>query len=109
MQGIAGTAMPSFALLPADEIDALVEYVKYLSLRGETEELLFDLVVNQGMTDPLTRDIVVNDAMMPSVNMWNEAENKIKHPPARPEHLGPLDHPDEGVSGGGAPGCLPTP
>ena len=30
VQGIPGTAMPSFALLPDDEIDALVEYVKYL-------------------------------------------------------------------------------
>jgi mono/diheme cytochrome c family protein len=93
LEGIPGTAMPSFALLPDDEVEALVEYVKYLSLRGETEELLFDLVVNQGQTDPLTRDLVVNDTMMPAVNMWNDAENKIKHPPARPENLGPIDAP----------------
>ena len=38
--GLAGTAMPSFALLPQYEIEALVEYVKYLSIRGETETLL---------------------------------------------------------------------
>lgn len=38
--GLAGTAMPSFALLPQYEIEALVEYVKYLSIRGETEALL---------------------------------------------------------------------
>ena len=30
-QGIAGTAMPSFDLLPSDQIEALVEYVKSLS------------------------------------------------------------------------------
>src|SRR6185503_6506455 len=36
-EGIMGTAMPSFALLPNDEVEALVEYVKYLSIRGETE------------------------------------------------------------------------
>ena len=34
--GIAGTSMPSFALLSEPQIDALVEYVKYLSIRGET-------------------------------------------------------------------------
>jgi mono/diheme cytochrome c family protein len=33
--GIPGTAMPSFALLPPDEREALVEYVKYLSIRGQ--------------------------------------------------------------------------
>lgn len=38
--GLAGTAMPSFALLPQYEIESLVEYVKYLSIRGETETLL---------------------------------------------------------------------
>ena len=35
--GIAGTSMPSFALLSAVQVDALAEYVKYLSIRGETE------------------------------------------------------------------------
>ncbi len=35
--GIPGTAMPSFRLLDEDEMDAVIEYVKYLSLRGETE------------------------------------------------------------------------
>ena len=37
VDGIPGTAMPSFALLPNDEVEALVEYVKYLSVRGKTE------------------------------------------------------------------------
>lgn len=35
--GIPGTSMPSFQLLREEEIDALVEYVIYLSVRGETE------------------------------------------------------------------------
>lgn len=39
-EGLMGTAMPSFATLPQFEIDALVEYVIYLSIRGETETLL---------------------------------------------------------------------
>lgn len=40
VDGLMGTAMPSFKLLPDHEIDALVEYVIYLSVRGETEVLL---------------------------------------------------------------------
>jgi mono/diheme cytochrome c family protein len=46
--GIPGTAMPSFVLLPDDEIDALVEYVKYLSVRGETEIRLIEYVADEG-------------------------------------------------------------
>jgi mono/diheme cytochrome c family protein len=45
--GIPGTAMPSFALLPPDEIDALIEYVKYLSMRGQMEAALVDYVFNE--------------------------------------------------------------
>ncbi len=36
-EGVAGTAMPSFKLLPDSDRDALVEYVKYLSMRGQLE------------------------------------------------------------------------
>jgi len=40
LEGIPGTAMPSFKLLPDLEVEALVHYVKYLSIRGETERAL---------------------------------------------------------------------
>lgn len=92
LQGIPGTAMPSFALLPDDEIDALVEYVRYLSLRGETEELLYNSIVNEG-NEELTRDLVVNDAMLPIVEIWQRAESQIVHPAARPETIGSIDAP----------------
>jgi mono/diheme cytochrome c family protein len=36
-QGVAGTSMPSFVLLKDDELSALVEYVRWLSIRGEYE------------------------------------------------------------------------
>ncbi len=36
-EGIPGTAMPSFKLLPEGDRRALVEYVKYLDMRGELE------------------------------------------------------------------------
>lgn len=35
--GIPGTYMPSFKLLKSDEMEAIIEYVLWLSMRGETE------------------------------------------------------------------------
>jgi mono/diheme cytochrome c family protein len=46
LEGVPGTAMPSFKLLPDLEVEALVEYVKYLSIRGEAERGLLDLTTN---------------------------------------------------------------
>jgi len=43
-RGIPGTAMPSFALLEQDEIEALVDYVKYLSVRGQVERNLINQI-----------------------------------------------------------------
>lgn len=45
VEGIPGTAMPSFKLLPENEVEALVDYVKYLAVRGETERALIHKIV----------------------------------------------------------------
>ncbi len=54
--GIPGTAMPSFALLPDQEVEALIDYVKYLSIRGEVERRLFAYATSDLKT-PSTRCI----------------------------------------------------
>ena len=38
--GVPGTYMPSFMLLPDDEVKAISEYVRWLSMRGEMERKL---------------------------------------------------------------------
>ncbi len=43
-EGIAGTAMPSFKVLDEDEIEAMVHYIRYLSIRGEVERKLIELL-----------------------------------------------------------------
>lgn len=48
-QGVEGTAMPSFIILPAAERDALASYVIHLSLRGQTE---FETIKNSFEFDP---------------------------------------------------------
>jgi mono/diheme cytochrome c family protein len=40
INGIPGTAMPSFRLLEDRQIEALIHYVRYLSIRGEVEREL---------------------------------------------------------------------
>lgn len=47
VEGIPGTAMPSYRALPATEIEPLVHYVKYLSVRGEVERALIDYAANE--------------------------------------------------------------
>jgi mono/diheme cytochrome c family protein len=46
LEGVPGTAMPSFKLLPDVEVEALVDYVKYLAIRGEVERGLLDATTN---------------------------------------------------------------
>ena len=47
LDGIPGTAMPSFKLLTDVEVEALVHYVKYLAIRGEVERGLLRKSVNE--------------------------------------------------------------
>jgi mono/diheme cytochrome c family protein len=54
-EGIPGTSMPSFWVLPEDELAALVDYVIYLSLRGEVERGLID-----SLGDLDTEDILLD-------------------------------------------------
>ncbi len=46
INGIPGTAMPSFSLSPQAELESLAEYVKYLSIRGQMEIALANYAFN---------------------------------------------------------------
>ena len=57
MKGIPGTGMPSFSLLEDDDLEALVDYVIYLSVRGETERrLLMTAIMSLGYGSEDLRD-----------------------------------------------------
>ncbi len=51
--GVPGTAMPSFSLLDDKQIDALVEYIKYLAIRGQVERELVAHLADEFDFDPL--------------------------------------------------------
>ncbi|MCH8923163.1 MAG: c-type cytochrome [Planctomycetes bacterium] len=57
-QGVQGTAMPMFGLLPDAQIKALVEYVKYLSMRGQTELFLTSAMADLSEGDKLPLTVV---------------------------------------------------
>ena len=48
--GIPGTAMPSFATVNDEDLEALIQYVIYLSCRGETERRLIDQIMVEDMS-----------------------------------------------------------
>ncbi|MBN2474126.1 MAG: cytochrome c [Pirellulales bacterium] len=75
-RGMPGTSMPSFATLPEEQIEALVEYLRYLGLRGETELFLFQLVVDE---DEYVVDLdeVLDDGLQPAVDLWAEAGRAV--------------------------------
>ena len=84
LEGIPGTAMPSFRKLPAEEIAALVEYVKYLSIRGETELWLLQTVVDEDASLPLDRHEVIEEGLMPAAKSWEDARAMAVVPPSPP-------------------------
>jgi mono/diheme cytochrome c family protein len=76
-EGVAGTSMPSFALLSAAQVDALAEYVRYLSIRGETEAALFGYAeqeLGSGDQLPTTREFLIDEILAPIVEKWQAAE-----------------------------------
>ena len=47
-RGVTGTSMPSFADLAPDDLDAVVDYVIFLSQRGELEHELASIADQEG-------------------------------------------------------------
>jgi mono/diheme cytochrome c family protein len=86
-RGIPGTSMPSFALLPPEQLDALTEYVRYLSMRGEVETLVREVYVIPG--DELTWDDVTDYELPDAAERWADAADgdSALEIPERPEGL----------------------
>lgn len=103
VNGVPGTAMPAFALLPPDEVNALVEYVKYLSMRGQMETELAKFFASELepdadiklADDPELKDIIVNDLLATVVEGWETAEEQVMAPNA--EAVPPPDRAPEQI------------
>jgi mono/diheme cytochrome c family protein len=86
-QGVPGTAMPSFDLRPDAEIKALVEYVKYLSMRGETESRLINAMseLSEGEKLQLARSTLIDEILKPVAENWTTAGQSIIRPEEKPD------------------------
>lgn len=93
-EGIPGTAMPSFKLLPKGDIDVLVEYVRYLTFRGQTELALIAYAGDElGENDdfPETRDFLVNDILNGPTGpgtKWKDLNSKVTQVAKPPDDFG---------------------
>jgi mono/diheme cytochrome c family protein len=89
--GIPGTSMPSFGLLSPIQIDALVEYVKYLTIRGETELALMRYYFELDDEDEgrllETREFLVDEILQPIAEKWIAAADAIIEVPEVPQDL----------------------
>jgi mono/diheme cytochrome c family protein len=100
--GINGTAMPSFKLLMTVESDALVEYVKYLSIRGQMESQLYEKYddlqqlmkeADEGGPEKKAElKTFLLDEILTTENMerWNRAKDNIVPVAPRPATSDPL-------------------
>ncbi len=105
MEGVAGTSMPSFRLLTEDERESLVQYVRYLAMRGEVERSLIFFMSTEGyfeedsdysLMDLSLRDKdpeefqlqldTVKEAIAPVVERWVQADTAATEVPAPPEN-----------------------
>jgi len=88
-QGMPDTGMPSYDALTQPERDALVEYVRYLSIRGETELFLFQLVVDEDEYLPLKLEWVMDDGVQPAAESWatpeSDQQRYVVEPPPEPQ------------------------
>ncbi len=70
-QGIRGTSMPGFALLPDQDHQAVIDYVLTLTRRGELEAQIIDMADS----DEAVNSADVQSDLIPSVlTRWSQAE-----------------------------------
>ena len=80
--GLHGTSMPAFeALLSDDEIAQVVDYVIFLSIRGETELELVDIGTTSDENDINTLSLdEAREAAEGVINKWKTAQTLVVNP-----------------------------
>ncbi|SIO21831.1 Cytochrome c [Singulisphaera sp. GP187] len=81
--GLHGTSMPAFDSLMSDgEIEQVLDYAIFLSMRGETELGLIDEASIADENDPeALSDEVVDGVVKNVINKWTSVEAQVFNPP----------------------------
>jgi mono/diheme cytochrome c family protein len=86
-QGVEGTSMPTFGLLPEEQLQALVSYVIHLSLRGQAEfDTMRALLDGSFPGDTGVGDFASERAQFIWKNQWKRSEKRRLVPP-KPKDL----------------------
>ncbi len=72
-RGIRGTSMPSFKLLPENEISSVIDYVLVLSQRGELEE---QIAFRAELEEEVNPEAIKDDLVPLVISRWKEAQQK---------------------------------
>lgn len=75
VRGVKGTSMPSFKLLPEEDIEAVVDYVLVLTHRGELEAALVPLAEAEEQLDEY-----VPEEIEIITNKWEAAASQVMRP-----------------------------
>ena len=75
-RGIRGTSMPSFALLPPQDLEAVVDHVLVLTHRGELESQLADEAEFGGPIEAAK----VSELIAAVLTRWNQARGQVVYP-----------------------------
>jgi mono/diheme cytochrome c family protein len=92
-RGIPGTAMPSFSLLGSEDLESLVDYVIYLSVRGEVERRLIAAGIDElgyAETPPPEAEfqlqhggaetegsLLVEEVLLRVADSWQDAQDSV--------------------------------
>ena len=86
LYGLAGTSMPGFeATMTNSQIDQVMDYMTFLSIRGETERYLIDEATNADDADAATAldAEMVGEIVQKVTRSWQEAETQVVNPGSR--------------------------
>jgi mono/diheme cytochrome c family protein len=82
-RGAKGTSMPAFRFMARDDLEAVVDYVIFLSSRGELEYRLSQIAQSElTEEDDLVRELAIEQALGIAAS-WDEAEGQIVRPLTR--------------------------
>ena len=78
-RGAKGTSMPAFPWMSDEDLNAVIDYVVYLSLRGKTEE--DSVTIAQTYAEDEDFDVAeIYDALQLARDRWREAESEVVLP-----------------------------
>ncbi len=86
LYGLHGTSMPGFeATMNPTQIEQVIDYMTFLSIRGETEKSLIDEAMNSEDVDAASAldENVIKTIVQTVAGSWKEAETNVFRQPAR--------------------------